>query len=240
MRHKVLGRLFLSLLIVDFSGYLCDICGRAFKTKDLCSSHRLCHGDRKLTCSQCGAKFKQRNVLHQHKKLKHGNLKDFACQHCGKSFATKQNYDNHCRIHSGEAPYACSICKVRFKRVHHLKKHLSTLNHIDKTAQVQAKGGKIPPDLDPALVLGHDEVGELAKQALCDICPKNSEEKVTKFKSRYHFHKHIKSRGHIERIASLSQSGRLISTHLLPPNLLDNEIQIDPNAAQIFYLETVN
>ena len=123
----------------EHKGFLCDICGRGFKTKDLCSSHRLSHGDRKLTCSECGAKFKQRNVLHQHKTVKHG-LKKFVCKTCGREFSTKQNRDTHNRIHSGEAPHQCEICQIHFKRMHHFKKHLTTLSHIDKVAEMKSKG----------------------------------------------------------------------------------------------------
>ena len=92
------------------------------------SSHRLSHGDRKLTCSECGAKFKQRNVLHQHKTVKHG-LKKFECKTCGKEFATKQNRDTHNRIHSGETPYDCEVCQVQSKTNICFKKTLTHLLH---------------------------------------------------------------------------------------------------------------
>merc|ERR1712156_694004 len=184
-------------------GFLCDICGRGFKTKDLCSSHRLSHGDRKLTCSECGAKFKQRNVLHQHKTVKHG-LKKY-------------------------------VCKIHFKRMHHFKKHLTTLSHIDKVAEMKSKGEITPMHLDPSLVLGQD-VDELAKQSCCDICPKNVNQNVTKFKSTYHFFKHIRSKGHIERIVQLIQIGQSIASHLLPPNLTVDE---NSSTTDVFVLDNL-
>ena len=92
-----------------------------------------------MTCSECGAKFKQRNVLHQHKTVKHG-LKKYVCKTCGREFSTKQNRDTHNRIHSGEAPYQCEICQIHFKRMHHFKKHLTTLSHIDKVAEMKSRG----------------------------------------------------------------------------------------------------
>ena len=221
----------------EHKGFLCDICGRSFKTKDLCASHRLSHGERKLTCSECGAKFKQRNVLHQHKTVKHG-LKKFVCKTCGKDFSTKQNRDIHNRIHSGESPYQCEICQVQFKRLHHFKKHLTALSHIDKVAELKSKGGIPPVHLDPVLVLGQ-HANELAKQSCCDICPgKNSDQSITKFKSTYHFDKHIRSKAHIDRIFQLCQLRQSIAAHLLPPNLLIEE-QHNTSSPDVFVLETI-
>ena len=199
------------------------------------SSHRLSHGDRKLTCSECGAKFKQRNVLHQHKTVKHG-LKKFECKTCGKEFATKQNRDTHNRIHSGEAPYDCEVCQVQFKRLHHFKKHLTALPHIDKVSEFKSKGGVPPVHLDPSFVLGQD-ANELAKQSCCDICPKSPNQLVTKFKSTYHFFKHIRSKGHFERIVQLIKNGQSIASHLVPPNLHIDEH--NASTSDVFFLETV-
>ena len=207
--------------------HLCDVCGKAFHTKDLCSSHRKMHGDRKLTCSECGAKFKQRNVLYQHKVVRHGHgHRRFCCQTCGKDFATKQNCENHMRIHSGICPYSCDICGMPFKRIHHFKKHLMTMAHIDKALALKRQNHPVPQHLDPTLILGQDveELAEiLAKQSSCELCgTKNN----GKFKSSYHFDKHIRSRGHFDKILEVSQMGQSIPAHLVPSNFTCQEADI--------------
>ena len=90
-------------------------------------------------------------------------------------------------------------------------------------------------NLDPSIVLGQD-VNEFAKQSCCDICPKTANENVTKFKSTYHFFKHIRSKSHVEQIVQLIQMGQSISPHLLPPHLT-----IDENSAteDVFVLENL-
>lgn len=216
--HQSSLRQHLSIHKDNCKSFLCDVCGKGFRTKELCFSHRKIHGDRKLTCQICGAKFKQRTGLHQHKSIKHG-LKKFQCLKCGKCFAKKQNLEFHERVHSGAAPYPCQICNVHFKRYHHYKVHLSTLKHLDQMSQWVNQGQRVPGHLDPALVLGLENANELAKQTCCDICPKNAEQRVTKFRSSYHFQKHIQSKSHMERILQCSQNGQSVGVHLIPANV---------------------
>ena len=97
------------------------------------------------------------------------------------------------------------------------------------------KGETLPIHLDPSLVLGQD-VDELAKQSCCDICPKSANQHVTKFKSTYHFFKHIRSKGHIERIVQLIQIGQSIAPHLLPPNLTVDE---NSSTTDVFVLDNL-
>ena len=204
--------------------HLCDICGKAFRTKDLCANHKLLHGNRKLSCTNCGATFKQRNVLHQHKIACEG-VKRFTCDICGKNFTTKQNRNAHVRIHTGETPYQCEICKIFFKRVHHFNKHLHSLNHINQVQNLKYQNQDIPSHLDPKFVLG-DESGEitnlLMNHSTCEICPK-TDGSVMKFKSSYHFSKHIRSRAHMDRILQISHQGESVSAHLIPPTIINQE-----------------
>ena len=41
-----------------------------------------------------------------------------------------------------------------------------------------------------------------------------------KFKSSYHFYKHVRSRAHMDRILQFSQCGEKILAHLLPPSMV--------------------
>ena len=138
--------------------HLCDLCGAAFSTKSICANHKLLHGNRKLSCPNCNATFKQRNVLHQHKISCQG-IKNYKCDICQKKFTSKQNRDVHLRIHTGEFPYQCDLCQVngssmKFRRIHHFKKHLQTLSHINLVTKLKTQNQEIPPHLDPKYILG--------------------------------------------------------------------------------------
>ena len=195
----------------ELKSYLCDICGKAFKTQDICSSHRQSHGARRFNCEYCGDSFKQRNVLYQHK-LKHLS-KRFKCDICSKDFSTKQNLENHGRVHSGVTPYACQLCQMKFKRVHHFKRHLTTLIHLNKIKEAKKSKLIFPSDLDP----GEEVTKAMTENSSCNIC----KDELFTFKSNYHFYKHIKSRAHMEKILQLSEEGKSVAANLLPPNLFD-------------------
>ena len=51
------------------------------------------------------------------------------CPFCGKLFL-KRNLIRHLRIHTGERPYACSLCSYRATQKVTLQKHMETHNII--------------------------------------------------------------------------------------------------------------
>ena len=54
---------------------------------------------------------------------KDGEIKEIACDVCGKTFSNMGNCNRHKMLHSGIQPYACRFCGKRFGRTDHLNLH---------------------------------------------------------------------------------------------------------------------
>ncbi|KAL5235594.1 hypothetical protein ACI65C_003004 [Semiaphis heraclei] len=126
--------------------YICDLCHQSFINKqsliihmsyhfpnnDNCSnnnSKRVCSKNTKckqlkkhkksktLLCTICGKQFSTQSNCRRHI-LNHNqhNSKKFKCNFCKNNFTTKYNLRVHIRLHTGDYPYKCDICHLRFYR----------------------------------------------------------------------------------------------------------------------------
>nr|XP_033788050.1 gastrula zinc finger protein XlCGF57.1-like isoform X3 [Geotrypetes seraphini] len=115
------------------------------------SHQRLHEGERPSTCTDCGVKFKQKELFPVSKKI-HTNCgrpcpfiesgkflqkqdlvmpkrtntekKPFVCSECGHSFSRKGHLHQHQRVHTGERPFVCSECGKSFSKKFCLQQHL--------------------------------------------------------------------------------------------------------------------
>ena len=55
----------------------------------------------------------------------------FFCQECNKYFRYKSLFEQHNRIHTGERPFACTVCEMSFSRKYSLQSHMFT-RHMKK------------------------------------------------------------------------------------------------------------
>eukprot|EP01084_Bolivina_argentea_P010493 19545_1 len=73
-------------------------------------------------CPECHKRYKHFCNLKSHFKI-HTSAAH-VCEFCDKPFGRKANYIEHRRIHTGETPFKCNICRKQFKQKHAWKVHM--------------------------------------------------------------------------------------------------------------------
>ena len=72
----------------------------------------------------CGAGFSTKAALMDHEYTAH-KASYKSCEYCGRKFKMKQHLDNHRRLHTGEKPYRCQQCDLRFTTQGALNYHVT-------------------------------------------------------------------------------------------------------------------
>uniref|UniRef100_A0A8C7FAB4 C2H2-type domain-containing protein n=1 Tax=Oncorhynchus kisutch TaxID=8019 RepID=A0A8C7FAB4_ONCKI len=58
--------------------------------------------------------------------------KRFLCAFCNKGFSCPQKVEIHQRVHTGEKPYSCTQCHIRFAQAGDLKRHQRSVHTGEK------------------------------------------------------------------------------------------------------------
>ena len=67
-------------------------------------------------CDQCGKRFTCSHDLKRHVQSVHSGVKEFTCDKCEKSLATRDILRHHKRIHEQKRTYECHKCYKKFDR----------------------------------------------------------------------------------------------------------------------------
>ena len=112
--------------------FICDICGCNFHRKIGLKDHMYRHMTVKpFVCpvENCEKSFTHRSGRRQHYEYTHVEKKRFQCNRCDLAFRKNSFLVQHMRIHTGELPCICTVCKKGFRTTKQLRIHRSV--HMD-------------------------------------------------------------------------------------------------------------
>lgn len=167
----------------DDKTYSCTVCSKSFKIRQHLLIHSHTHvellqpqqqqpqqlrqepvttpeGKPTYSCGKCTKVFINRGNLLNHASECHGQVKNFCCQICNKSFKYNVQLRIHLRTHSGERPHACEICHRGFSQLSNLRSHRKVVSVPESDP---------PNQTNPPIPQVHSKV----KPYKCQLCLKS-------------------------------------------------------------------
>ena len=120
-------------------------------------------------CDDCNASYSLRKNLLSHKRLKHGNPLEFACQHCVYKTTKKENLKQHVRSQHEKVKEICETCGKSFSDKPTLNRHLRMF-HGEAVQGTKRKASE--PLVNPSKKIS----AEVAKDLKCGAGLKDFEE----------------------------------------------------------------
>lgn len=123
--------------------FICDICGRCFKSPSVLNYHRRGHTiTYRWPCMYCSEKYKtlfsfKRHLAKVHPEMKEDiykrtTIKLYQCDICQKMYHDSEDLRNHVNNHKGIKPYKCQFCEKGFSNSSNLKYHEDTHRGVQK------------------------------------------------------------------------------------------------------------
>ncbi|NXP30284.1 ZN142 protein, partial [Leiothrix lutea] len=121
--------------------YRCDECEYCTNRADALRVHKETRHQeaRSFICEQCGKAFKTRFLLKTHLK-KHSEEKPYVCNACGRAFRWAAGLRHHYLTHTNEHPFFCRYCpykaKQKFQVIKHIQRHHPEHRAVDPSQGV--------------------------------------------------------------------------------------------------------
>ncbi|KAL7732224.1 hypothetical protein ACLKA6_018463 [Drosophila palustris] len=137
--------------------FVCPYCGVGRTTKQELDKHILTHTkEKKYMCDQCDHTSHNKQCMTKHIKVVHMKIRDYLCQYCQKSFASKYHLNTHEKLHTRDDCFECKICGRKFLFESRLTTHLRT--HAKQGSKSAVSSTKTETDSDVQTELKTDEV----------------------------------------------------------------------------------
>ncbi|XP_022081145.1 telomere zinc finger-associated protein-like [Acanthaster planci] len=117
----------------DTRMFICEVCGKDFKTEIILNVHRGTHEEGTYPCEKCNYVGKTKMQLYSHQLVHIPRDKmTYKCDQCSWVGKRKSELSVHYRKHSTLKLYQCSGCGKSYKHKHALTRHMSE-KHLRKT-----------------------------------------------------------------------------------------------------------
>ena len=127
--------------------FVCEVCGRGYRSKQALNGHRTHHGERKFSCLSCEKKFFTKQELVQNL-YSHGSAKNYICHECDQAFKYSTGLHRHRRCHFDSDQYKCDVCNAAFLRKDcpkdHVRKHADPWHLARHTQRFSSKKSAVP------------------------------------------------------------------------------------------------
>ncbi|KAH0566638.1 hypothetical protein KQX54_002764 [Cotesia glomerata] len=156
----------------DLRPYQCDICNKSFKRTSTLAVHRRIHTrERNFICDVCGRAFIQASQLAMHQR-RHFEKYICSCELCGKGFFTNAELHGHMNIKHGAKEHVCHHCGKSFPNNHTLVRHAKVHDPDFKPIKHQCEFcGKIFAYKNSLMVHVKSHTGE--NKYDCHLCGKS-------------------------------------------------------------------